>query len=68
LVCISEYDEIISAPKVKKEIEIYNSPNLRLIHWEGVGHASCIATPERWTEIRTVMMEQEILLSRSKSD
>jgi pimeloyl-ACP methyl ester carboxylesterase len=68
LVCISEHDEIISAPKVKKEIEIHNSPNLRLIHWEGVGHANCIATPESWTEIRTVMMEQEHLLSRSKSD
>lgn len=68
LVCISEHDEIISAPKVKKEIEIHNSPNLRMIHWEGVGHANCIAAPESWQEIRTAMLEQEGLASGLKED
>ena len=68
LVCISEHDEIISAPKVKKEIEIHNNPNLRMIHWEGVGHANCVATPESWKEIRIAMLEQEQLASGIKRD
>ena len=59
LVCLAENDEIISTTKVKKEVERHPSHNLRLIHWDGVGHAHCIGATRAWNDIRVAMLEQE---------
>ncbi|KAL7521479.1 hypothetical protein ACHAWX_006154 [Stephanocyclus meneghinianus] len=67
LVCLSEHDEIVNAPKVEKEIEEHNKlivgqknttslgPKVEKIMWKGVGHAHCITHPDKWLDIYCAM-------------
>lgn len=59
LVCLSEKDQILSAPNVKREIESHDLKNLNLIYLEGVDHADCVMNPRSWSQLRNAILAQE---------
>lgn len=59
LVCLSEKDQILSAPNVKREVESHSWKDLELVYWEGVDHADCITNPRTWPQLRDAMLAQE---------
>lgn len=64
--CLAENDEIVNASKVQKEVRMHNesgdSAQVKLVYWEGVGHARCITSVSKWKEIRHIMLEQESVI------
>lgn len=73
LVCLSEHDEILNAPKVKKQIDRHvqqqqmqssTGHHLRVLYWTHVGHANCVSSPQKWKEMQQIMLEQELLLAQ----
>jgi len=74
LVCLSEHDEILNAPKVKKQIDRYVQQQiassvstvfpLRVLYWTHVGHANCVSSPQKWKEMQQIMLEQELALAQ----
>lgn len=65
LVCLAETDKIINARKVKEEIQRHSS-NDDFIFWENVGHGDCIASPEKWKQIKEKMLEQELKIVKNR--
>ena len=59
LVCLSEKDQILSAPNVKREVESLDLKEIDLVYWEGVDHADCITNPRTWPQLRELMLAQE---------
>jgi hypothetical protein len=73
-ICLSGSDQIVDAPAVRKLILQHkqetsekkkkrtkkNSDNINLIYWEGAAHAFCVALPFKWSEMRKVLLEQEL--------
>ena len=62
LVCLAEKDEIINAGKVKREVERHSSG--RLVYWKGAGHADCVTSPSKWTQVKNAMLEQELKIAQ----
>ena len=58
LICLAEQDEIINAPKVRRET-LQQSVG-ELIYWQNVGHGHCITSPEKWKQVKSAMLEQEL--------
>ena len=58
LICLAEQDEIINAPKVRREI-LQHSVG-QLVYWQNVGHGDCITSPAKWKQIKSIMLEQEL--------
>lgn len=75
LVCLSEHDEIVDSSKVERELIEHNDllldknvqgssltslgPVVEKIVWRGVGHAHCIAHPDKWADIHKAMGKME---------
>jgi pimeloyl-ACP methyl ester carboxylesterase len=70
VVCLAENDEIINASKVKQEVTLHNEHSdqkIKLVYWEGVGHASCVTSTREWAQIRNIMLEQEAIIRKEKT-
>lgn len=65
-VCLAENDEIVNANKVRQEVRMHNefgdSAQIKLVYWQGVGHARCISSISKWREIRNILLEQESVI------
>jgi hypothetical protein len=70
-VCVAKNDEILNASKVQQEVFMHNefgdSAQVKLVYWEGAGHARCITSLPKWREIRNIMLEQEAEIKKVKS-
>jgi hypothetical protein len=70
-VCVAEKDEILNARKVQQEVLMHNevgdSAQVKLVYWEGVGHARCITSRSKWRDIRNVMLDQDDASNKIKS-
>lgn len=68
---LAENDEILNAKKIKQEVLMHNefgdSAHVKLVYWEGAGHARCITSLHKWREIRNVVLEQESAIKKIKS-
>ena len=60
LVCLSGRDNIVNSTKVIQEIQRHNKKDHKLVYWEDVGHAACVTSPEKWRQIKRIMLEQEL--------
>jgi pimeloyl-ACP methyl ester carboxylesterase len=65
---LAEKDEIINAPKIKQEVLQHfttgNRQSRQLVYWDGVGHGACVMSPQKWKQIKTIMLEQELKISQ----
>ena len=70
VVALAEFDEIVNAPKIERELDRHNSMVLRerpscrfsfveKLVWRDVGHAHCITNPKRWSDIHHLMWKTE---------
>ena len=66
LVALSEHDEIINSPKVKKALDQYASENVEVLYWKHVGHADCVSSPRKWREMKDRMLRQELSLAKTQ--
>jgi hypothetical protein len=70
LVCLSEQDKILSAKKVKQELERHASETAYInpvtVYWNNVGHGACISSPDKWKQIKGIMLEQELEIVRHR--
>jgi hypothetical protein len=70
LVCLSEQDEILNAKKVKQELERHASetPHSKpvTVYWTNVGHGACISSPNKWRQVKKIMLEQELEIVQQK--
>lgn len=78
LIALSERDEIVNAPKVKRHIDSFLSgdqnksqsslsSSCKVLLWKRAGHAKCVTSPSKWTEIKQAMLEQELKIARRMS-
>ncbi len=64
VVCLSAEDTIINAKKVWQELERhasvteYKKPTT--VYWGNSGHGDCISSPAKWTQIKGLMLQQEL--------
>jgi len=56
-VALSGGDAIVNATRVYDHVREFD--NVHTIYWEKVGHAACIASKEKWRELRNALLEQE---------
>jgi pimeloyl-ACP methyl ester carboxylesterase len=66
LVFCSEHDEIVNSENVKHEMQRHHQKGHQYHCWEGVGHGACVVNPNKWTEIKRQMLEQELQLLRTR--
>ena len=63
VIALAEADEIVNAPKVKKQLELFQQRNgnkkLSHIYWKGASHAACVTNPRMWRDIRASMLQNE---------
>lgn len=61
LVCLAKNDEIANSNKIEREIRRLGKTrsNIKMLSWDEVGHAHCISSPDRWSDIRNAMNEME---------
>jgi pimeloyl-ACP methyl ester carboxylesterase len=52
LICLSENDQILSAPNIRLEVERHQRQNIELVYWKGADHADCIINPKMWMQIK----------------
>lgn len=64
LVALSEHDEIIHSPKVKRALDWQARPNTSVLYWKHVGHADCVTSPRKWREMKARMLGQELVLQQ----
>ena len=77
IVGLSECDEIVDAPKVKRHIDLFlkkrpipmcdhqqQRQSLRTIYWKAAGHANCLKSQSKWRDIQRAMLECEIAIAQ----
>ena len=58
--------EILNADKVCTEAEHYACDTTKVVCWDDVGHADCILSSDKWPEVKKIMLEQELAISRGQ--
>ena len=61
LVCLAECDDVIDAPKVRRESErhLNRQDSSGVIYWNKSNHGDCVLQKRKWSEIKTWMVQQE---------
>jgi len=65
LVALSGQDEIVNSSKVRHELELFGRThrrartNMRVLYWDGVGHASCVTSPRKWNQLAELLRQQQ---------
>ena len=60
LVCLSEKDNVINFPNVKREVERHVSErDIDIVNWPESQHGSCLFQPQKWEDIRSWMMQKQ---------
>lgn len=62
LVCLSGRDNIVNSTKVIREMQRHKKEDHKVVYWEDVGHAACVTSPDKWRQIKRIMLEQELKL------
>lgn len=69
VICLAAKDDLLSANKIKREIDIHvaengNERKMELIIWENGGHAYCVTRPDAWKQVHLTMSQQEHLIAK----
>jgi len=64
LVCLSECDDVIDAPKVRRECERHGS---NVIFWDKSRHGDCVLNKSKWNEVKMWMVQQESARAQERS-
>jgi hypothetical protein len=65
IVALSENDEIVNVQSVRDYLDVCHADNprndnpVKLLFWEGVPHAACVTSPDKWRQIKQAMLQQE---------
>jgi hypothetical protein len=64
-VLIREGRNIINSYKAKQELERHASKG-QFVFWEEVGHAACVPSPDKWKQVKDLMLKQELKIVQER--